>query len=802
MDAVLQFTVSNQRIDRTDVFTIVEGSDNYLKAQFSFTADWNGMIKTGVFIDEDGNVHPSLCINDICDVPTEWLVKQRGAVGVIGSDGVTKITTDAVKVRIRDKGYTGEGIDEDSMDGYFDQIMQAFAESQEFVNLKADQAEEAEKSAEAWTHGHEDYPERDQDNAKYYANVTQQNAEQTSGDRSETQRLSEQVSQAERKVSVDKEVVEELKAQVQADAEAALRSEQRAKASETASKENRTGAEAAKGLAEVYAQQTEMDKNTVEQAKADVMQMDQNVAEAKASVEQIVEAFSRTAEQAVTDVKNTGQEQIENIHLAGEKVVGDVENIKAAAVRNIQDEGKIQVQNVQAAAAEIEADRDQIQQNKDEIATLKSEARYDASGIIESASGKLITIDDSTKKPFVNMKIYGWSRQDTTTGSQLLDFSGAVDKTNINGMTAKINGDGSYTLTGTALIAEGNLWLMGGYYAKEDNPTVLLTLPAGTYTGRGVNLYSYQKEVLGINLGSSSAFTITEDTVITGVRNPSLTPGETYNETIYPMLNAGFTALPWEPYTGGIPSPSPDYPQEIVSTGDKGSVEISITNEAESVQTLTMCTSNGFLGIPVTSGGNYTDDTGQQWIANYRDWERGVDVQMVAKEIPQTTFTVRETPDIIGRYIFGRAFINMYKRGNYSCLITHGQYRTYGIYPGAWSVSDSSFYYHPTKETTVEELKEKIITLINSDNPLTFIGQLETPIETPIPPEELAVYRALHSNMSTTTILNDGEVYTEVEYVVDTKTYINKNYVSKESYTALEQRVAALETNARSEANE
>ncbi len=31
------------------------------------------------------------------------------------------------------------------------------------------------------------------------------------------------------------------------------------------------------------------------------------------------------------------------------------------------------------------------------------------------------------------------------------------------------------------------------------------------------------------------------------------------------MLNAGDTALPWEPYTGGKPSPSPDYPQEIQS---------------------------------------------------------------------------------------------------------------------------------------------------------------------------------------------------------------------------------------------
>lgn len=33
------------------------------------------------------------------------------------------------------------------------------------------------------------------------------------------------------------------------------------------------------------------------------------------------------------------------------------------------------------------------------------------------------------------------------------------------------------------------------------------------------------------------------------------------------MFNEGSTALPYEPYTGGAPSPSPDYPQEIVSAG-------------------------------------------------------------------------------------------------------------------------------------------------------------------------------------------------------------------------------------------
>ena len=34
-----------------------------------------------------------------------------------------------------------------------------------------------------------------------------------------------------------------------------------------------------------------------------------------------------------------------------------------------------------------------------------------------------------------------------------------------------------------------------------------------------------------------------------------------------PMLNSGNTSKPWEPYTGGKPSPSPEYPQPIKGTG-------------------------------------------------------------------------------------------------------------------------------------------------------------------------------------------------------------------------------------------
>ena len=68
-----------------------------------------------------------------------------------------------------------------------------------------------------------------------------------------------------------------------------------------------------------------------------------------------------------------------------------------------------------------------------------------------------------------------------------------------------------------------------------------------------------------------------------------LKDGKTYNGLqIKPMINFGSTALPFEPYTG---------------------------------KTITISTPNGLPGIPVDSGGNYTDSTRQQWICDEIDAE-------------------------------------------------------------------------------------------------------------------------------------------------------------------------------------
>ena len=57
-------------------------------------------------------------------------------------------------------------------------------------------------------------------------------------------------------------------------------------------------------------------------------------------------------------------------------------------------------------------------------------------------------------------------------------------------------------------------------------------------------------------------------------------------------------------------TPSPDNPVPIVSAGDGGTISVTVGDGADERQTITLQTPNGLPGIPVTSGGNYTDPSG------------------------------------------------------------------------------------------------------------------------------------------------------------------------------------------------
>lgn len=194
----------------------------------------------------------------------------------------------------------------------------------------------------------------------------------------------------------------------------------------------------------------------------------------------------------------------------------------------------------------------------------------------------------------------------------------------------------------------------------------------------------------------------------------------------------------------------------LVLVADAYSVVLTVVT-GKPAQTLIIPTPNGLSGIPVSSGGNYTDADGQQWVCDEVDFKKGVYVQRVATETPKAKWkNFEETADVPNRYRISGALVNRYRNGSTKCLISHGIYANWGIAPG-WALNSTTFYYHPKEDVTKEEAKEQILGFINSANPLTFLGQLETPIEKPLTTEQLATYKALRTYSPTTTVANDAE---------------------------------------------
>lgn len=90
----MKIKVVNQRLYLEPPET-AEGTREYLKAEFSFSEEWDGTVKTAFFRGADGENHPKLLKDDTCIVPAEALAAPgRVGVSVSGTLGETIITTD------------------------------------------------------------------------------------------------------------------------------------------------------------------------------------------------------------------------------------------------------------------------------------------------------------------------------------------------------------------------------------------------------------------------------------------------------------------------------------------------------------------------------------------------------------------------------------------------------------------------------------------------------------------------------------------------------------------------------------
>jgi hypothetical protein len=216
----------------------------------------------------------------------------------------------------------------------------------------------------------------------------------------------------------------------------------------------------------------------------------------------------------------------------------------------------------------------------------------------------------------------------------------------------------------------------------------------------------------------------------------------------------------------------------IYSNGSNASASVGVTSTIEDLmfsydggtyepfkpmQSISVNPNKPLRGIPVESDGNYTDSTGQQWVCDEIDLERGVYVQRI-QTINVTEFKGFSTRDN------GVTYCISYPAGikPYTMVLSSS-------YIGCmWSTSDLGIYNTGTalvindNRFTSLEVANSIIA---SEKPEVYYI-LEKPIETPLTEDEIVQFEVAHSNSLGTTVFNDIGANMKVGYNADTKAHL------------------------------
>ena len=101
---VLKFIVNGQSIKKDpkcDFSGLVPGTDGYLKAEISFSSEWDGYVKAAGFYSMLGEEYRSYVLADgkTCKIPAEALKRRAFKIKIVGKrkDG-PKLTTNKVTV--------------------------------------------------------------------------------------------------------------------------------------------------------------------------------------------------------------------------------------------------------------------------------------------------------------------------------------------------------------------------------------------------------------------------------------------------------------------------------------------------------------------------------------------------------------------------------------------------------------------------------------------------------------------------------------------------------------------------------
>lgn len=347
--------------------------------------------------------------------------------------------------------------------------------------------------------------------------------------------------------------------------------------------------------------------------------------------------------------------------------------------------------------------------------------------LVGSETGNPIAVDDAFSAPLCGLSVYGKSTQDgTPTPDAPVPIVSAGDGGSV---AVKVTGknllnpcvDAHVTVTSEGLILDGTI---------PNHIMITIPLLAGTYTfgdfTQKVFVHSYiNKQDSNIKDVCTRVITATDQVML------YIAKGTYSKELVKPYIVPGEAApQSYEPYRE---------------------------------QLLTLPTPNGLPGIPVTSGGNYTDPQGQQWVCDEVDLERGVKVQRV------------NVVDLSTCVITGTTNLAVTKRLSILFPLKGRDYKTEAL------CNKLKFLVSFTEDTPhfyVDTSNAQVFIPIGAKNPeegeYILFHVLATPIETPLTPDEIAAYKALTAYGPDTVVQAGDGAGVKLDYQRDVNLAIKK----------------------------
>lgn len=362
--------------------------------------------------------------------------------------------------------------------------------------------------------------------------------------------------------------------------------------------------------------------------------------------------------------------------------------------------------SINESMTQIAANKAAVSQLKEDTTALQKRQNV----LVGSETGNPIAVDDAFAAPLCGLNVYGKSTQD---GTPSVDNPAPI-------VSAGDSGSVAVKVTGKNRIPPNLKYREFVECFIEKNTQITLVIKGGFLSQGGNILFIGENNEniwFGIDAGKAEHH-------ITLKANATK-----FQYLLYNMASENI-CMTWN-------ASSPDY-------------------EPYREQLLTLPTTNGLPGIPVASGGNYTDQNGQQWVCDEVDLERGVKVQRV------------NAVDLSTCVITGTTNLAVTKRLAIRLPLNGRDYKTEALCNRVkFIVSFTEDTPHFYVDTSTAQFFIPIGAKNMEEGEYILFYALATPIETPLTPAEIAAYKAITAYAPDTVVQASDGAGIKLEYQRD-----------------------------------